>query len=133
MHAMSPYYCHVTKPLDSFPVPASTSTIRVFKSCKACLDNAKAYNLANDITSFMVERDRVRSLDHQSRVKADLFGTELEGYEDYAAACLEANLKKTPVVPKPRLRLGEMEEKPVNHGMFDTILYCLFSNIFLEV
>jgi len=112
--------CQVTKPVDSFPVPASTSVIQVYKSCKACLDYDKAYNLANGITSYLVERDRVRSLVHQSRVKADLFGTE--GYEDYAAACLEANPEKTPGVQKPRLQLQEMQEKTLNHGKFALIL-----------
>ena len=101
-------------------MPASTSTIQAFKTCTACLDNSKAYKLANGITSFIVERDAVRSLGWQSQVKANLLGTE--GYEAYAVACLEANPEKTPGVQKPRLPLEKMEEKTPNHGMFALIL-----------
>ena len=85
----------------------------------------------------MVERERGRSLSWQLQVKANLFGTE--GYEDYAAACLEANPgkpMKTPRVQKSRRQLEawqEMEEKTLNHGMFALILACLLSDIFLEV
>ena len=129
--------CHVTKPVDSYPVPVSTSIQEAYKSCTACLEKMKADNLANGITSYMLNRERVRSLLWQSEVKANLFGTE--GYEDYAAACLEANPEKTPQVPKPRCQLDEMIEKTPNHGMFTLILSCLLqlSNIllapFLEV
>ena len=79
----------------------------------------------------MRERDRVCSLSQQERVKADLSGTE--GYEDYAAACLEANPEKAPGVQRPRRELQKMEEKTQNHGMFALILSRLLSNIFLEV
>ena len=66
-----------------------------------------------------MNRARVRGLGQQANVKASLLGCE--GYEEYEEACKAANPGKTPCVPKPRLRLGEMEEKPVNHGMFNTI------------
>ena len=112
--------CHVTTHMDSFPVPASTSIIQAFKTCAACLDHQKAYRLANGITSYIVERDAVRCLGWQGRVKATLFGTE--GFEAYAAACVEANPEKTPGVLKPRFQLQEMEEKTLNHGMFALIL-----------
>jgi hypothetical protein len=112
--------CHVTTHMDSFPVPASTSTIQAYKTCTACLDYRNELKLANGITSFIAERDAVRSLGYQSYVKANLFGTE--GYEAYAAACLQANLEKTPGVQRPRRELQEMEEKTQNHGMFALIL-----------
>ena len=82
-------------------------------------------------TKYTMNRARIRSLQQQNRNKASLLGSE--GYEEYEEACKAANPEKTPGVPKPRLRRGEMEEKPVTHGMFDHILSCLFSNIFLEV
>ena len=75
-------------------------------------------------------RERVLSLDHQSRVKANLFGTE--GYEEYAAACKAANPEKTPGVPKPRRRIQEIEEKTLNHGMFALISSCLFLTFFFN-
>ena len=114
--------CDVTKHVDSFPVPASTSTIQAFKTCTACLGHSKAYRLANGITksSFIVERDAVRSQGWQSQVKANLFGTE--GYRAYAVACLEANPEKTPGVQRPRRELQETEEQTQNHGMFALIL-----------
>ena len=112
--------CCDIKHVDSFPVPAPTSTIQAFKTCTACLDHSKAWRLANGITSFIVERDAVRCLGWQSQVKATLFGAE--GYEAYAAACLEANPEKTPGVQRPRRELQEMEEQTQNHGMFALIL-----------
>ena len=78
-----------------------------------------------------MNRARVRSLGQQASIKSTLFGSE--GYEEYVEACKAANPERAPGVPKLRLRLCEMEEKPVNHGMFDTILSCLVSNIFVEV
>ena len=72
-------------------------------------------------TKYTTERARVRSLDTQAQNKATLFGTE--GYEEYSAACDAANPEKPPGVPKPRLPLEKMEEKPLNHGMFALILF----------
>ena len=63
-----------------------------------------------------MNRERVRGLRHQAYVKSTLFGSE--GYEEYAAACREANPERAPGVERPRLPLQEMEEKPQSHGMF---------------
>jgi len=86
---------------------------------------------ASGETKYTLDRARIHSLCQQNRIKASPLGSE--GYEEYHEACKAANPGKTLRVPKPRLPLGEMEEKPVNHGMFDTISSCLFSNTFLEV
>ena len=64
-------------------------------------------------------------------VKASLQGCE--GYDEYEDACKAANPENTPGYPKPRLQLHKMEEKTNDHGMFDILLSCLFSNIVLEV
>ena len=77
--------CEVTKPADSFPVPVSTSPREdAFRACTACLDTKKAKDLAAGRTSYMLERERVRSLDRQSVIKATLLGSE--GYGEYDAA-----------------------------------------------
>ena len=123
--------CRVTKSLGAFDVPVATSKKTTFKCCRQCCDSLKASRHASGETKYTMERARIRSLKHQNDIKATLLGTE--GYEAYSAACDAANPAKTPGVPKPRLPLEQMEEKPLNHGMFDTILSCLFSNIFLEV
>jgi len=85
--------CHVTKPVDSFPVPVSTSIRNdAFKCCTACLDKRKAADLAAGKTSYMEERDRIRSLHRQFVIKATLVGSE--GYGQYEEACKAANPKK---------------------------------------
>ena len=124
--------CKVVKSLDSFSDGcAPTSSRTRWASCTLCLDTKQSRTIEPGETKYTLERARTRMLRQQALNKATLFGTE--GYEEYEEACKAANPEKTPGVPKPRLRLGEMEEKPMNHGMFDTILSCLFSNIFLEV
>ena len=123
--------CNVTKSLGAFDVPAATSIKTTYKFCRQCCDSRNAKKLASGETKYTMNRARIRSLDCQTRNKASLLGSE--GYEEYEEACKAANPEKNPGVPKPRLQLEEMEEKTLNHGMFDTILSCLFSNIFLEV
>ena len=121
--------CNVTKSLGSFEVPAPTSIKPVYKYCKQCLDTQQSRRLACGETKYTMERARIRSLKYQSWAKANLIGTA--GYDDYAAACDEANPEKTPA--KPRRQLEDIEEKTLNHGMFALILSCLLSNIFPEV
>ena len=84
-------------------------------------------------TQYTPERERAHSLTQQSSGKATSTPLGCEGYEEYAAACDEANPEKAPGVPKPRLALEEMEEETLNNGMFAFILSYFLSNIFLEV
>ena len=127
--------CHVNKPLGAFDVGAATSIKTAYKCCRQCCDSQIGRRLEKGETKYTRLRARIRSLYQQARNKSSLLGSEAcsEGYEEYEEACTAANPKKTTGVPKLRLRLCEMEEKPVKHGMFDTILSCLFSNIFVEV
>ena len=128
--------CKIVKSLDSFSDGcAPTSRKTHFKGCTQCLHKKQSRKIESGETKYTLERARTRMLRQQALNKATLFGTE--GYEDYAAACLEANPEKNPQVLKPRCQLDEMEEKTLNHGMFALIPYCLLSNSllapFLEV
>ena len=97
------------------------------------MDKDKPKRVESGGTKYTRERERTRSLDSewQSVVKATRVGSK--GYGEYEEACKAANPENTPAVPKHRRLPGEMEEKPLNHGMFAIILSCLLSNIFLEV
>ena len=46
--------CHVTIPVDTFPLPASTGIKTAFKTCTACLDKMKARDLASGTTSYII-------------------------------------------------------------------------------
>ena len=87
--------CKVVKSLDSFSdgcICAPTSSRTRWASCTLCLDTKQSHTIESGETKYTLERARTRTLAMQALNKATLFGTE--GYEDYAAACLEANPEK---------------------------------------